>query len=298
MTDMDFLDQMGTFVDIVDAGSLSAAARRRRLSLAAVSRQLGALEKELGAPLLVRTTRTMTITDAGRQFYQHALQTLRDVDAARASVRDRAGGTLRVSAGITIGLEQLVHALPAFADAHPSLAIELRLEDHASDLVRDGVDVALRSGLAPPDSTSMLAKELTRFRRWVVASPRYARAHGTPKTAAALAKHRALIQLSDLGELSTWQLGDDIIHVRGTLRCTAPSALRQLAIAGAGIAFLPDWLVRDDVAAHRLMRVLSDLESPPVSVWALHRIELRDAPRVRVFLDHVARVFGNVERRR
>jgi DNA-binding transcriptional LysR family regulator len=295
---MDFLDQMGTFVDIVDAGSLSAAARRRRLSLAAVSRQLGALEHELGAPLIVRTTRTMTVTDAGRQFYQHALQALRDVDAARAVVRDthRAGGTLRVSAGVTIGLEQLVHALPALAEAHPALAIELRLEDHASDLVRDGVDIALRAGLAPPDSTSMLAKELARFHRWVVAAPRYLRAHGTPKSVASLAKHRALIQLSDLGELSTWPLGDETIRVRGTLRCTAPSALRQLALAGSGIALLPDWLVRDDITAHRLVRVLPELASPPVSLWALHRIELRDAPRVRVFLDHLARVFGTVRR--
>lgn len=293
---MDFLDQMGTFVDIVDAGSLSAAARRRRLSLAAVSRQLGALESELGAPLIVRTTRTMTVTDAGKQFYQHALQALRDVEAARASVRDRAGGTLRVSAGITIGLEQLVHALPALAEAHPALAIELRLEDHASDLVRDGVDIALRAGLAPPDSTSMLAKELARFRRWVVAAPRYLRAHGTPKSVAALAKHRAVIQLSDVGEMSTWQLGSETIRMRGALRCTAPSALRQLALAGSGLALLPDWLVREDVAANRLARVLPDVETAPVSLWALHRIELRDAPRVRVFLEHVARVFGNVQR--
>src|SRR5688572_4922636 len=131
---VNLLEQMATFVDIVDAGTLSAAARRRRMSLAAVSRQLGALEDDLGAALILRTTRAMQVTAAGRQFYEHAVRTLRDIESARASVKG-AGGTLRVSAGVTIGLEQLVHAIPGLADAHPSLSIELRLEDHASDLI-------------------------------------------------------------------------------------------------------------------------------------------------------------------
>ena len=288
---MDLVDQMATFVDIVDAGSLSAAARRRRLSLAAVSRQLGALERELGASLILRTTRAMKITDAGRQFYDHALQALRDIEAARASVRG-AGGALRVSCGVTIGLEMLVHALPELAEAHPSLAIELRLEDHASDLVRDGVDVAIRSGLAPPDSTSMIARELMKFSRWVVAAPKYLRAEGTPKTVASLAKHRAIVQVSDVGELAAWTLGDETVRIRGNVRCTAPGAIRELATAGAGIALLPDWLVREDIAERRLVRVLPDHATPLVGIWALHRIELRDAPRVRAFLDHVTRAFS------
>ena len=288
---MDLLAQMATFVDIVDAGTLSAAARRRRRSLAAVSRQLAALERELGAALIVRTTRAMQVTPAGRQFYEHAVRTLRDLDAARASVRG-AGGTLRVSAGVSIGLEQIVPLLPALAEAHPALAIELRLEEHASDLVRDGVDVAIRAGLAPPDSTSFVARELARVPRWVVAAPRYLRAHGTPRTVEALAKHAALIQVTDAGELATWTLGDATVRVRGMLRCTTPSAIRRLAIAGAGIAVLPDWLVRDDLAAGRLRRVLPDRETPPVALWALHRTELRDAARVRAFLEHVTRAFA------
>ena len=288
---MDLLEQMTTFVDIVDAGTLSAAARRRRLSLAAVSRQLGALESDLGASLILRTTRAMQVTAAGRQFYEHAVRTLRDIETARASVKG-AGGTLRVSAGVSMGLEQLVHALPALAEAHPSLTSELRLEEHASDLVRDGVDVAIRAGLAPPDSTSFIARELAKFPRWAVAAPRYLRAHGVPKTPQALAKHRALVQISDAGELATWTLGDDTVRVRGTLRCTTPSALRHLALAGSGVALLPDWLVRDDIAAGRLRRVLPRHATPPVTLWALHRIELRDAARVRVFLEHVTRAFA------
>jgi DNA-binding transcriptional LysR family regulator len=288
---MDLLDRMATFVDIVDAGTLSAAARRQRLSLAAVSRQLAALERELGTSLILRTTRALQVTPAGRQLYDHAVRALREVEIARASVRG-AGGALRVSAGVSLGLERLVPIVAELAAAHPALAIELRLEEHASDLVRDGVDVALRAGLAPPDSTAYIARELTRFPRWVVAAPRYLRAHGTPKTPQALAKHAAIIQVSDAGDLASWTLGDTSVRVRGALRCTTPTAIRELAAAGCGIALLPDWLVAADLAAGRLRRVLPDHATPPVVLWALHRIELRDAPRVRAFLDHVTRAFA------
>lgn len=291
---MDLLDQMATYVDIVDAGSLSAAARRKRLSLAAVSRQLGALEKELGAALILRTTRAMKVTDAGRLFYEHALRTLREIEAARATVRGSvaAAGTLRVSASFTVGLELLLESMPAIAEAHPALSIELRLEDHPSDLLRDGVDVAIRAGIAPPDSTSIIARELVRFTRWAVAAPRYLRARGTPRTVAALAKHAALVQLTNAGSLDAWTLGDETVRVQGPLRCTSPSAIRALALRGQGIALLPDWLVRDDVTAGRLKRVLADHVTPMVQLWALHRVELRDAPRVRVFLEHVSRAFA------
>ncbi len=291
---MDLVDQMATFVDIVEAGSLSAAARRRRLSLAAVSRQLGALEAELGASLILRTTRAMTVTDAGRQFYEHALRALHDIDAARASVRG-AGGVLRVSAPVTIGLTHLVPLLPALHAAHPSLVVELRLEDHAADLIAEGIDVAIRAGVALPDSTSVVARELMRFSKWVVAAPRYLRAHGTPRTPEALGKHAAIVQL--VGEVERWTLRDaagteSTLRVRGPLRCTAPAAIRDLAIAGAGLALLPDLLVRDDIAAGRLRRVLPDHASPPLTLWAVHRVELRDAPRVRVFVDHVRRALA------
>ena len=292
---MDLLDQMATFVDIVEAGSLSAAARRQRLSLAAVSRQLGALEDDFGAALVLRTTRALKVTDAGRVFYEHALRTLREVESARASVRGvRAiAGTLRVSAAFTVGLELLIDALPALAEAHPSLSIELRLEDHASDLLRDGVDIAIRAGIAPPDSTSIVARELMRFSRVVVAAPRYLRAHGMPKTVAALAKHVAIVQVP----LDAWTLGDETVRVRGPLGCTSPSAIRALALAGHGLALLPAWLVADDLAAGRLKRVLPELVTPVVGLWSLHRVELRDAPRVRVFLDHVTRAFASYHQR-
>ena len=291
---MDLLDQMATYVDIVDAGSLSAAARRKRLSLAAVSRQLGALENELGAALILRTTRAMKVTDAGRVFYEHATRTLREVEAARANVRGSltATGTLRVSAAFTVGIELLLETLPMIAGEHPALSIELRLEDHPSDLLRDGVDVAIRAGIAPPDSTSIVARELARFTRWVVAAPRYLRAHGTPRSVAALATHVAIMQLTNAGSLDTWTLGDDAVRVQGPLRCTSPTAIHALALRGHGIALLPDWLVRDDISAGRLKRVLADHPTPLVQLWALHRIELRDAPRVRVFLDHVTRAFA------
>lgn len=291
-----FVNAFSATCAITSITSRSLTPASRAPAIAAVSRQLAALEDDLGAALVLRTTRAMQVTAAGRQFYEHAVRTLRDIEAARASVKG-AGGVLRVSAGVTIGLERIVQVLPALAEAHPALQIELRLEDHASDFVRDGIDVAIRGGLAPPDSTAFVARELLRFERWCVAAPKYLRAEGVPKTPAALAKHTAILQVSDAGELAAWTLGDTTVRVRGALRCTAPTALRQLALAGCGIAMLPDWLVRDDVDAGRLRRVLGEHASPPVSLWALHRVELRDAPRVRAFLDHVANAFAYHQRR-
>lgn len=130
--------------------------------------------------------------------------------------------------------------------------------------------------------------ELSRFPRWLVAAPRYLRTHGRPKSVAGLAKHTAIVQ----GDLDRWTLGDESVRVHGPVRSNSPTALLQLAIAGAGIALLPDWLVNRDLDAGRLDRVLPAYESPHVGLWALHRIELRDVPRVRVFLDHIARAFA------
>jgi DNA-binding transcriptional LysR family regulator len=293
---MDLLAQMATFVDIVEGGSLSKAARRQRLSLAAVSRQLQALEKDLGEPLVLRTTRSMTVTEAGRQFYEHSVRALREVESARASVRG-AGGALRVSAPVTFGLERVVPALPALLAAHPTLSLELRLEDHAADLIADGVDVAIRGGALPPDSVSLIARELVRFPKWVVAAPSYLKKHGTPKTPDALANHAALIQLAHLGDLDVWSLGDGereiAVRVRGQLRCTALAALRELAIAGAGVALVPDWLVAGELADDRLRRVLPEWAAPPTTLWALYRVELRDAVRVRVLVDHLAHALAS-----
>jgi DNA-binding transcriptional LysR family regulator len=291
---MDLLDQMATFVQVVDSKSLSAAARAHRISLPAVSRQLRALELDLGATLIVRSTRRLHITDAGREWYQRCVRILREIDEARAAVRPSNGvrGTLVVSASVTFGSVVIVPRLARLLASHPQLAIELRLEDHLVDLVGEGVDVALRTGPLPPDSTAYVAHPIATMQRILVASPRWLRKHGAPRQPQQLAGCQCLVQVTSTGALVRWSLrrGPDdepteVRDVSGAFRSNAPLALRDLAVDGGGIAYLPEWLVADAVARGRLRRVLPGWSSPHLTAWAVHRTELRGAPRLRALLD-------------
>lgn len=288
---MDLLAQMATFVRIVDGKSLSAAARAQRRSLAAVSRQLRALEAELGASLIVRSTRRLRVTDAGHQWYAHCVRVLRELDEARATIGGGRGvrGNLVVSASLSFGLHFVVPRLAGLAERHPHLVVDLRLEDQLVDLVAEGVDVALRAGSPPPDSTAFVAQRVVGMDRILVAAPRWLRKHGAPRAPAQLARQACLVQVTAAGQIVRWRLcrgdADETVEVRATVRSNAPVALRALAVDGAGIAYLPDWLVADDLAVGRLHRVLPGWASPSIPAWAIYRAELRGAPRLRAFLD-------------
>jgi DNA-binding transcriptional LysR family regulator len=296
---MDLLAQMEMFVRVVESKSLSAAARSVRQSLPAVSRQLRALEMELGTSLIARSTRRLSVTDAGREWYAHCIRVLRDVEMAKDSVRGgaRARGTLVVSSSLTFGTAFVLPRLMELRSSHPELVIELRLEDRVVDLIGESVDVALRAGLPPPDSTAFVAHRLTTLRRRLVASPRWLRKHGSVHEPEQLAGRECLVQVALGGEPVRWALSrgseQRTIAVQGHLRTNAPLALRTLAVDGLGIALLPDWLVQDDVAQNRLRPVLPEWSSPPIAVWAIHRAELRGNPRVRAFLEAID--LGDVE---
>lgn len=300
---MDLLAQMQTFVRVAEGRSLSAAARAQQLSLAAVSRQLQALEAELGTSLIVRSTRRLHLTEAGQQWLGHCLRVLRDVEDARASMKgsEVPRGTLVVSASLTFGTVVVLPLLPTLAERHPGLVIDLRLEDQLVDLVGEGVDLAIRAGSPPPDSTAYLARPVFAMRRVLVASPKWLRKHGTPKQPEQLAAATCLLQVTPGGMLVRWSLrrGDvqTVVDVSGNLRCNAPLALRDLAVAGAGIAYVPDWLVTDELAHGRLRRVLPEWSSSPIHAWAIHRSELRGAAKLRVFLDALPRASPITPRR-
>jgi DNA-binding transcriptional LysR family regulator len=290
---VDFLGAMTTFVRVVDAGNLSKAARALGVTPAAVSRQLSTLEEELGAPLLVRTTRQVALTEEGRRFYDHAERTIAEADEARTSVRpDRAfAGQLTVSIPTALGLGLLDRTVADLVTKHPGLRVDLRLEDQPVDLVADGVDIAVRAGLLPPDTTTLVAQPLAAGERVVVAAPAYLKRHGEPKTPAALSSHEALIHLHAGAGVGVWTLhqpGNSVtVEVRGPLRTNALHAIRNAALSGAGIALLPLFLVDADVRARRL-RVLSLGGFRPAGqrVYALVRTEARSRARVRAFLEH------------
>lgn len=261
---------------------MSAAARSLGLSLAAMSRQMSTLETELGASLLERTTRHQRLTEEGRRFLAHATALVREAEAARASVRT--GGELRgdlvLSASVSLGLLRIIPSLPKLAAAHPALRVELRLEERTVDLVGAGVDLVVRAGTALPDTGQLIAQPLATFARHIVAAPRYLRARGTPRTLAALSTHAAIVGPSTPARLNEVAL--DVRYRIGTL-----VGIRDAAIAGLGIAVLPEFVVADALASGALRRVLATTEIAPVHAHALYRIEARGNPRIDAIVAHL-----------
>lgn len=294
---MDLLAHMATFVKVVESGKLSVAAKALQMSLPAVSRQLSALEKLLGSPLLLRSTRSMTVTEGGRRYYEHCLRVLHEVEAAQSSLRPSTtlAGTLTVTAAVTFGLARVCPHLPSLLSAHPDLRVDLRLEDRLIDLVEEGVDIAIRGGSQLPDSASLIARPLITYQRVVVASPKYLQSRGTPMTPTDLQQCDALTHLGASGTADTWRFTkgrtEVEVKVRGPMRTNAVYALRDGAIAGLGVALLPDWLVAADVAAGRLKVLLPGFASMPTVISAVYRTEHRGMSRVKAFVEHLARQY-------
>ncbi|HEY5952417.1 MAG TPA: LysR family transcriptional regulator [Kofleriaceae bacterium] len=281
---------MATFVRVIDAGSLSSAARSLNMSLAAVSRQVGALEKETGASLLVRTTRKHSVTEAGRRYYVQCVRVLREVDAAQASVRPGGmlEGALTISVPVTLGLERIFPHVRQLLTRHAGLRVDIRFEDRLADIVGEGVDVAIRGGGTLPESTSFISRRLLTYHRIVVASPSYIKRRGEPKTPDELADHDALLHVGASTSTAMWRFrrGDEesSVKVGWTFRTNLVYALREAALAGLGVAQVADWLVARDIAEGRLKVLLPEYVSPPLDVCAVYRRELRNSARIRAFL--------------
>lgn len=289
---MDLLDKMATYVRVIEAGSFSAAAKQLRISPAAVSRQISTLEADLRVSLVLRSTRRMTVTDAGRRYYERCISLLRDIDDAQAAARgDGAIGLLRVSAPVTYGLATVVPTMPALAARHPELRVDLRLEDRRIDLVLEGVDVAVRVG-GPPLSADIVAHRLAEFHRILIAAPSYLRRRGTPRSPEMLSAHDMLSHGFDssgenltLIERNTGRVAQVRLEVR--FSSNAGHVLRDLAIAGTGLALLPAWFVSEPLTRGDLRHVLPGWQSEPIPVDALHRTDRRGEARVRAFIDHL-----------
>jgi DNA-binding transcriptional LysR family regulator len=298
---VDLLDKMSTFVRVIEAGSISAAAKQLGLSAAAVSRQISTLEEQVGVPLLMRTTRTMALTEAGQSYYDQCLRILREVEDAQAIGKPGVvHGTLTVSAPVTLGHACVLPYVPALLATHPGLNVDLRLEDRVVDLVAEAVDVAIRTSPPPPVTHTIIAHPLMSYRRVLVGSPTYLRGHAEPKRPEDLSQHQAISESRESGARVTWTLqhagqersGQPVVR----LRCNSRYAIRDAALQHVGLALLPDWLVEDDVKRGRLRILLPDWESESTHVHALHRVELRGTPRVRIFVEHLRKEWARVHR--
>lgn len=287
------LDDLALFATVVEAGSLSAAARRLRLSKAAVSDRLRRLEERLGARLLDRSTRRLSPTEAGRAAYDHARRMVEAGEAAAraaGSLHEEARGLLRIAAPTTFAPLHLAPLLPEFLAAHPDLRIELVLAPGASDLLAEGLDLAVRIG--PLADSRLTARRLGRSRVLLTASPAYLARRGRPEAPTALPAHD-LLAFTPLGRQGEWALKGPgrttaAVAFQPRLACDDGETLLQAALAGLGIAALPDWMVAAPLAERRLETVLPGWGADPVPIHALHAGGRQPAAKIRRFVDCLA----------
>jgi DNA-binding transcriptional LysR family regulator len=285
------LNEAVMFVTVVERGSFTAAARVLGVPKTTLSRKIQALEDRIGSMLLKRTTRRIGLTESGQLYYAHCARLPRVLEEAEAAVVQLSGaprGWLRVTAPYTLGLQVIVPLVPEFMARYPDVRIDMHLSNEVVDLVASDLDVALRVG-ALADST-LVARSLGRFSTHVYASPDYLARFGEPLVPADLSHHRALA-LNQHGHRGryTWALSDgaqrEELAVAPVLVMNEPSGLRNAALAGIGLALLPDRLAaphEDDGTLQRLLPVWSGPHAELNAVFPRDRVL---PPKVRVFID-------------
>ncbi len=287
---------MVVFAEVVAAGSFSEAARRLGLSNASVSREIARLERRLGAQLMRRTTRKMSLTDVGEAFHARCQRVVEETEEAAQSVgasQAEPRGDIRIAAPMTFGQRQLAPRLPAFLERYPEVRVHVDLMDRMVDLVSERFDLAVRITARLGDAT-LMQRRLCPIRFVACASPSYLRANGVPVTVADLSRHNCL-NPSGLpwrgilrGHLSPRRQG----WIQGNLNLDNSDALHRVALLGHGIVCLPTFIAGDDLRAGRLVRVLPKQLALEVSAFAIHPHSRHPAPKVRALIDFLAASLG------
>ncbi|HEX7338841.1 MAG TPA: LysR family transcriptional regulator [Rhodanobacteraceae bacterium] len=269
------LNRLAVFVALIRAGSFTAAADDLGLTKAMVSRHLAQLERELGVSLVTRSTRRMALTEAGQAFHADCVRILDETDQAIARAgagRDVPTGTLRLTASVNYGITVIAPALAKFLRRYPDMRADLVLDDASRDLIGDRFDLAIRGG--PLADSSLHARQLDTFQQWLVAAPCHLKARGTPQHPRDLAAHPAVV-LGSLRSPRRWTFTARNGHTQrvdlsAAAQVNSAAAMHAMAMAGAGVAVLPDFMVRADVAAGRLTRLLPHQRLPAGSFHAVH----------------------------
>jgi DNA-binding transcriptional LysR family regulator len=294
---MDRLRLIETFVRVVQAGSFSAVAREELSTQSAISKQVQALEAQVGARLLVRTTRSHSLTEAGQRYYDHCLQALDTLEAARLAVHraeHEVSGVLRVAAPVAFGRLHIVPRLPAFYARHPQIQLDLQLDDGFVDLVAAGVDVAFRVGELK--DSRLVARRIGTAHRMVLASPAYLARHGEPLTPQALAQHNCIVY-TGLVNLNEWTFADArgqalAVRVGGNFQSNSSEAIRQAVCEGIGIAYAPQWVYGDDIRAGRVQPILTGFLASALPLNVVFQPSRRPSLKVQMAVDFFADAFS------
>ena len=296
---MDDPIHMVTFARVVEANSFAAAAKRLGVSMSVASKHVAKLEKSLGARLLNRSTRKLSLTEAGQVFYTHCARLIEELEASDQSIAETEAeprGQLRVSAPPSMVAMHIAPALAEFRQRYPRLELEFDLSNRVIDFAEEGYDLALRVTRQP--TPGLMSKLLAPLNIVMVASPEYVRAHGLPLHPADLAQHECLL-FSLEPEPTHWafvnaQAQSAQVKVRGAFRSNVMEPLHKMALHGLGIAQLPTYMVGQDVHHGRLLHLLPEwrgYEGAQIhAVWPVHR---RDSRKVRLFVEFLAEHFGD-----
>ncbi len=293
---MQDLNLMAVYAHVVEGGSFSAAARRLGTSRSAVSKAVAKLEKALGARLLNRSTRHLSVTEVGAAFAEHCSRILDEAVRAEqvaSSLHAQPRGVLKVAASVAFGTLHVAPALADFLGRYPELNIDMTIADRAVDLAEEGYDVVVRVARELPQN--LVARGLAPVRRKLCATPEYFAKHGVPRIPQDLARHNCL-DYTHSGERGLWRFtgpdGDIAVPVSGRLRINDDEAMSQAVLGGLGLALLPTFIIGRDIQAGRLRAALSEYIPVEQHVYALY-LPTRHLPaKVRAFIDFLLERFG------
>ncbi|HHJ16681.1 MAG TPA: LysR family transcriptional regulator [Gammaproteobacteria bacterium] len=295
---MDDLRRMVIFSHVVEAKSFSAAAQRLGIAKSAVSRHITLLEKSVGVRLLNRTTRSLNLTEVGETYYQGCARIVAEAEEVTrriSTLQDTISGTLRVACPIVLGKQFLAPLLADFVQQHPSLNVDLVLEDQVVDMVEAGIDVGIRVGWLK-DST-LMARKIAESPRLLCASPAYLERREKPENPEQLVDHDWII-FSLLPTPYHWTFAknrtDHRIQVKGKVKTNNAEAVRVFLLSGTGIAALSDFLVADDIKAGRLVQLLPDYNCGSAGIYAVFQDRRYQQAKVRLFIDYINERFASL----
>lgn len=286
------IEDLRTFVEVADAGGITPAAQRLGVSKSIVSRSLVRLEADLGVQLLARTTRGAALTEAGSTFRDYAARACAEIDIAKDTLLPKGAlrGRLRIAAPLSFGP---THFAPVFAEMalrHPELHIHASYTDRFVDLIAEGFDCGIRVGRLP--DSNLLAKRVGPIYGRLVASPEYIKVHGAPETPDDLLQHQALMQGTE-----SWHLmnGDQVItvHPQGRFKADNGAALAAAAVAGLGIASLPDGLISEHLGSGALVPVMTRYPPPPAGIYVVRPPGQHPTRKIRVLTDMLIECFDH-----
>lgn len=296
---MDRFENMETFIRVVEVGSISGAADRLGVAKSAVSRRLKELEAHLGVELFHRTTRKMNLTDTGRTFYQQSVRILEDVLEAELATSQAHGelqGSLKIALPLSFGVMHMGPAINDFLQEHPQIEFDLDFNDREVDLIQEGFDLAIRIASLP--DSSLIARRLAPIQHALCASPVYLEKQGTPQSLEDLHNHNCLAY-SLLHDYKTWKFTDNNnqarkITIKPHLKASVGEFLRDAAVKGQGIVFLPTFIVYKEIESGTLLPLLNEYTPWQIDAYAIYPQTRHLSQRVRAFVDFLVKRFEGI----